>query len=125
MLKQLSDHIEEVVIAYHDTRRHQKLDRLEMSSLFPLVPEGGVAPYWPDGHRPGVYLLFDQSKDTILYVGQSYKLNRRLRGKFRELFYKTFDGSNWGAQFYKWDIKCRISSDWTHLISSVGYHLIS
>jgi hypothetical protein len=77
--------IYDLVCRYHHTYRHPSRDELCLSPPHRLGEIPGYYPVgsWPDYSRPGVYIMLDESKRKVLYVGQAEKLGYRLSVWFR------------------------------------------
>src|ERR1039457_4893425 len=68
--------IYDLICRYHDTYRHPSMEELILSVPHALgeIPGYRSVQSWPNYSDPGVYIMLDESKRKVLYVGQAEKL---------------------------------------------------
>jgi hypothetical protein len=93
----LVERIEDLLANYHGAWRSKDLRALTIS--WRRTIRSNEVSGWPNGLGPGVYLVFDQSEETVLYVGRACgPLQKRLDKHF-EYFAsygpETYESHKW------------------------------
>jgi hypothetical protein len=97
MYKTIVEYVDELLSDYHARMRHPDLEPLVRSEL--VCARRTHELKWPGSNRPGVYLFFDESKETVLYVGRACeRVSTRLNNRLVSSGLEPIDPSDWGAR---------------------------
>jgi len=92
--------IYDLICRYHDTYRHPSREELILSVPHALGENPGYRSVqsWPNYSEPGVYIMLNDAKTQVLYVGQAEKLGYRLSTWLRH-------GTHESRRMRAWEIK--------------------